>query len=107
MGTAGSSNNYKTHAQSEAERVKREELAKLRLARKREEQEKRRAENAAREAWLKHYRAGMGYPQKTWWNSEWWPLYSWWKERQAWKKEKHRRWLEGYHEGELLRPHQE
>lgn len=105
MGTAGSSNNYKTHAQREAERVREQERARIRLEQQRREREKKRLRDEARNAWLKHYRAVMGAPKKTWWNAEWWPLYSWWKERQAWKKEEQRRLIEGYTEGEPLKLH--
>jgi hypothetical protein len=98
MGTAGSSANYKSHAQVEAERIAKLECARGKKQQREREREQKRAEDAAREAWLRNYRAAGGGSgrQKKWWNSDWWPLYSWWKERRAWKAELARRKGMGY-----------
>jgi hypothetical protein len=105
---AGGSRNYKSHAQREQDRINQAERARVRKQLKRQEQKREKAEYEARETWLRIYRAeDMG--QKKWWNSEWWPLLSWFKERRAWKKEKERRRRMGWSEsdGIMLRPHKD
>lgn len=102
---AGGSSHYKTHAESEAARVKREQCAREKLKRKQDEEAKKKALNAEREAWLRNYKArGL---EKKWWHVGWWPLYAWWKEKVAWEDELHRRRKEGLldSEGLPLRSH--
>jgi hypothetical protein len=54
-----------------------------------EEQRRKIREIAERDAWLKHHR--VGEDEMKWWNSAWWGLYKWLKEKQLWETELQRR----------------
>jgi hypothetical protein len=104
MGIGGSSH-YKSHAECEADRYKREQRAQQRQKKRQEEQAKNNAEKVERDAWIRNYRIrGL---EKQWWHVGWWPVYQWWKEKSAWKNELYRRKKEGLldSEGVSLRPH--
>jgi len=104
MGSSGSSH-YKSHAEREADRHRREQRALAKLKRKQDRQAKKYAEKVERDAWLRNFRRRE--MEKKWWNVGWWPVYQWWKEKSGWEEEVYRRRKEGLldSEGVSLRAH--
>jgi hypothetical protein len=90
---AGGSSHYKSHAEREADRRRREQRARVRQKKKQDEQARKNAEKVERDAFIRNYRSrGL---EKQWWNTGWWPVYQWWKEKSAWEEELYRRKKEG------------
>jgi len=106
---AGGSSHYKSHAEREADRHKREQRARAKQRKRQEEQARKNAEKIERDAWLRNHRNITPDPEKKWWHAGWWPVYQWWKEKSAWEEELYRRKKEGLldSEGVSLRVHQD
>ena len=109
----GSSTPYRTHAEREAERHRREQRAReayrrkqAEKKRKQEYQAKKNALHRERDKWARSYKTSM--LDKQWWNVGWWPVYEWWKVKGAWDEELDRRRREGLvdSDGLPLRAHQ-
>ena len=84
MGGGGSSC-YRTYEQKQLA----EQRRKIRERKKAEKKAKHEAMIAERDAWLKYRR--VGEDEMRWWNSGWWGLYKWLKEKQLWETELQRR----------------
>jgi hypothetical protein len=68
----GGSRHYRTHAEAEAERQRREWVNERRRKRKAAEKARKDALRKERDAWLKNNKRRLA---KKWWNVGWWPLY--------------------------------
>lgn len=84
----GGSKVYRTYADEEAERQRREWVNQRRRERKAKEKARKNAMKKERDLWLKNNKRRL---HKKWWNVPWWPLYEWWKEKTLWEQELHRR----------------
>jgi len=100
----GGSKRYRSPAEREAHRRKKELATQARRKRKQEKEAKKEAIKRERDAWLRNYRGKL---EKKWWHVGWWPIYEWWKEKAAWDEELYRRRKEGLldSEGVPLRSH--
>jgi len=81
MGSGGSSQNYKSHADKERERREKEWRAIRREVMRDEQRDKERRKRAAKEAWLSNYRTTT--PRR---GSLWGKLVDWWQEKRAWAR---------------------
>jgi len=81
MGSGASSQNYKSHADKERERRERQLRAQQREEVRQKRRDEERRKRAAKENWLKNYRATTPTREGFWGR-----FIDWWQERRAWAK---------------------